>query len=191
MAKKTRGKSQSTYGRMSDNWKTMLAQGAFALALGVIVLLVPNATSKVVSVLLGVFLLIYGILSMVSARSAQKSELPDTWLYARGGLAIAGGFIVLFWPNLRDITLVYILGVFAIVVGVVIGALGLFQKWSSRVKVAAGIGGLLSVIFGIILIAEASHVGSAVVQITGIYALALGLLLVGLAFGSRSAARQS
>lgn len=189
MAKKKQKEepAASTYRKMSENWKTLLAQGAFALALGVVILVIPDATARVVAILLGIFLVVYGVLSAISARSAQQEEEPSAWLYARGGLAIAGGAVVIFWPSLRNEGLAYILGIFAIAVGLIIGGLGLFAKWDGIMKSIAALGGVLSIAFGVVTMLEAESFADSIVQITGVYAIALGILLVLLAFGTRGA----
>ena len=178
-------KTESTYRNLSENWKTVVAQGVVALAIGIVIVAVPNLSTKVVSILLGALLLVYAILSFVGAGSAKKESQPTTWLYVRGALAAAGGLIILFWPSLKDLGLLYILGVFAIAVGVFIGFVGMFQKWDRGYKVIGGFGGLVSVAFGVILISYASSFSDSIVWIVGLYAIAFGLLLIVLGMGAR------
>lgn len=176
---------KQTYREISENWKTVVLQGAVALVVGVVILAIPDLTTKVVSILLGVLLLVYGVLSFVSAYSAMKEEQPGTWLYFRGGVAVAGGIVVLAWPGLKEIGLLYILAIFAIAAGVFIGVMGLKQKWDKGFKAFAGISGLASIAFGIILISGRSSFASSMVSITGVYAIAFGLLMIVLGIGAR------
>ncbi len=81
---------------------------------------------------------------------------------------MAGGIAVLAWPGLKELTLLYMLAVFAIAAGVYIGISGLFQKWDKGYKAVAGVGGVLSVVFGIILISFASDLTEPIVWITGV-----------------------
>jgi uncharacterized membrane protein HdeD (DUF308 family) len=187
MAKKEKAEKakQSTYRNLSENWKTVVAQGAIALVLGVIMVAVPSLTAKVVSILLGALIIVYGILSFVSARSAGKESQPTTWLYVRACVAVAGGIVILAWPGLQSLTLLYVLAVFSIAVGAFVMLSGLFQKWDSMYKAVAGIGGLLSIVFGIILISARSGLTDSIVWITGAYAIAFGVLLIILGLGAR------
>ena len=182
-------KKKSTYRNLSENWKAVVAQGVIALVIGVVVVSVPDLTARVVSILLGARLLVYGALSVLSARSASKESRPVAWLYIRGGLAIAGGIAVLVWPGLKDLTLLYILAVVSIAAGVFVCVSGLFQKWDSSYKSIAGIGGALSVVFGVILISFASNLTGSIVWVTGVYAIAFGLLMIILGVGARSIGR--
>ncbi len=186
MAKKEK---TSTYRNLSENWKSIVVQGAVALVIGVVVVSVPDLTARVVSILLGVLLIVYGALSFVSASSAARDSEPTTWLYIRGGLAVAGGFAILAWPGLKELTLLYILAIFAIAAGVYIGISGLFQKWDKGYKSVAAVGGVLSVVFGIILISFASDLTKSIVWITGVYAIAFGLLMIILGAGARGIGR--
>jgi uncharacterized membrane protein HdeD (DUF308 family) len=179
-------KEKAQKGRnLAENWKSLILQGAVALVIGVVMVAVPDLTARVVAILLGGFLVVYGVLSFMSASSAAKESQPATWLYVRGGLAVAGGIAILVWPGLKELTLVYMLAVFAIAAGAYIGVSGAFQKWESIYKMVAGIGGALSVIFGIILISSTSSFDNSIVWITGAYAIAFGLLLIILGFGAR------
>jgi uncharacterized membrane protein HdeD (DUF308 family) len=189
MAKKEKGEKAktSTYRNISENWKTVVAQGAVALVIGVIILAVPDLSEKVVRYLLGGFLVVYAVLSLVGGlRATDDESKPGVCLYLKVGLAGAGGLVILFWPGLTSLTLLYILAVFAIVAGVVIGGTGLLQKWSGFYKMIAGLGGLLSIVFGIILISESSSWSGSIVWMTGVYALLLGLLNIVLGLGARA-----
>jgi uncharacterized membrane protein HdeD (DUF308 family) len=186
MAKKEKSRSGSTYRNLSESWKTIVAQGVVALIIGVVILALPDLTTKVASILLGALLIVYAILSFVGANSARKEEQSSVWLWVRGGVAAAGGLAILFWPSLKETGLIYVLAVLAIGVGVFIGAVGVFQKWDKGYKVIAGLGGLASIAFGIIAIRYASDLASSSVWILGLYALLLGLLLIILGVGARS-----
>jgi uncharacterized membrane protein HdeD (DUF308 family) len=182
MAKKEKAPKRRN---LAENWKSLLLQGAVAIVTGVVLVSIPDLTARVVSTLLGAFLIIYGVLSFVSAGSAARESQPATWLYIRGGLAVAGGVVVVVWPSLKELTVLYMLAVFAITAGVYIGVSGLFQKWDSGYKAAAGISGLLSVVFGIGLISFASDLNGSIVWITGVYAIAFGVLMIILGLGAR------
>ena len=187
MAKKEKAEKSSTYRNMSENWKTVALQGAIALVVGVVILAVPDLSEKVVRYLLGGFLVVYGIIAFVSAYIAPEEE-SSVGPYTKAGIALVGGLVILFWPGLTSISLLYIVAVFAIVAWVVLGGMGLLQSWSGGYKLIAGVGGLISVAFGIILISQSSW-SSSIVWLTGLYSLLLGLFLLCLGFGARTVAK--
>jgi len=178
-------KTTSTWRNLSENWKTVVLQGAVALVLGVVVLAVPDLTAKTASILLGALLVVYGVLSLVSAYSAGRKDEPSAWLYVRGGIAAGGGVVVLSWPSMRELTLLYVLAVFAISAGVFVFVTGLLQKWEKAYKLISAAGGLLSVAFGILLISSTSSYTGGIIRYAGIYAIGFGLLMVLLGMGAR------
>jgi uncharacterized membrane protein HdeD (DUF308 family) len=189
MAKKEKAeKKKSTYGNLSENWKTVAAQGALALLIGVIIVAVPSLSEKVVRYMLGGFLIVYAVLSFVSARSAAKESQPTTWLYFRTGVAAAGGLLILFWPGFTERTLVYMLAVFAIAAGFFVGITGVLQKWNRTYKGIVGFGGLASIAFGIILISYASSATGSIIWMTGVYGMLFGLLMILMGAGARGMA---
>jgi uncharacterized membrane protein HdeD (DUF308 family) len=190
MAKKGKPEKtgSSTYRNMSENWKTVLLQGIIALVIGIIILAVPDLSVKVVRYLLGGFLVVYGILAFVSAHGLSEEE-SRVGPYGKAVISFAGGLVVLFWYGLTALSLLYILAVFAIVAGVIVGGMGLLQSWDSIYKAVSGVGGLLSIVFGILLVANAAKWSGSIVWIAGLYSLLLGLLLVCLGFGARAAAK--
>jgi uncharacterized membrane protein HdeD (DUF308 family) len=193
MAKKDeskRGKT-STYRNLSENWKTIVAEGAIALVIGVVIVAVPNLSEKVVRYLLGGFLIVYAVLSIVAAGSAGKESEPTAWLYVRGVIAGAGGLVIMFWPGLTKLTLLYILAVFAIVAGVIVGVTGIFQKWDKTYKAIAGFGGIASVVFGIILISYSSSLADPIIWITGVFAMLFGLMMILLGAGARGIGKKT
>jgi uncharacterized membrane protein HdeD (DUF308 family) len=185
MAKKEE-KPKSSYRNMAERWKTMVAQGIIALVIGIVIVAQPSLSAKVVSIILGAFLIVFAILSFVGAHSAGQDDEPSTWLWIRGVLAAAGGLVILFWPGLKNLGLVYVVGVFAIVAGALLGGSGLMQKWDGIYKAIAAIGGLVSVAFGVIIISLRSSATGSIIWVTGLYAIFLGLWLLILGVGARS-----
>jgi uncharacterized membrane protein HdeD (DUF308 family) len=178
----------STSPDMSENWKTVLLQGAIALIIGIIILAVPDLSAKVVRYLLGGFLVVFGILAFVSAHGLSEEE-SKVGPYGKAVISFAGGLVVLFWYGLTALSLLYILAVFAMVAGVIVGGMGLLQSWDSSYKAISAIGGLLSIVFGVLLVANASRWSGSIIWIAGLYSLLLGLLLICLGLGARAAAK--
>jgi len=187
----TKKEKTSTYRDISENWKTVVLQGAISLVIGIVIIAIPGLTARVVSILLGALLIVYGVLSLVSGHSATQESRPGTWLYFRGAVAAAGGIVILVWPGLKDLGLVYILAVFAIAAGVFIGMFGLFQKWDRVYKSISAVSGLISVGFGVVLITRASDFAGSIIWIAGIYAIAFGLLMIILGMGARGIANKN
>jgi uncharacterized membrane protein HdeD (DUF308 family) len=154
-------------------WWLVLLEGIFAALFGFLLLIAPGGTLVFLVQVLGFYLLIEGILRLVSI--FVDSSLWGLKL-AIGILGILGGMVVLNHPLWSAIAIptyiVYIVGFLAIFQGA-IGVLQMFRGdgWG------AGILGLLTVIFGIVVLAN---------PLIGVVALpfVLGVLMLGGGIGA-------
>jgi uncharacterized membrane protein HdeD (DUF308 family) len=106
-------------------------------------------------------------------------------LIAEGAWGIVSGVVAVAWPSITALVLLYVVAIWAILSGVaeMIAAVALRREMAG--EWALFLVGLLSVIFGIIL-AVLPGVGLlSLVWLVGLYALAIGVALIGLAFRVR------
>jgi uncharacterized membrane protein HdeD (DUF308 family) len=106
-------------------------------------------------------------------------------LIAEGAWGIVSGVVAVAWPSITALVLLYVVAIWAILSGVaeMIAAVALRREIAG--EWALFLVGVLSVIFGIIL-AVLPGVGLlSVVWLVGLYALAIGVALIGLAFRVR------
>jgi|SRR5215212_1483746 len=130
-------------------WWLVLLEGIFAAIFGFLLLIAPGGTLVFLVQVLGFYLLIEGILRLVSILDSALWGLK----LAIGILGILGGMVVLnhpLWSALAIPTyIVYIVGFLAIFQGVG----GLIQMFRGD-GWGAGILGILAIIFGIIVLAN-------------------------------------
>ena len=154
-------------------WWLVLLEGIFAALFGFLLLIAPGGTLVFLVQVLGFYLLIAGILRLVSI--FVDSSLWGLKL-AIGILGILGGLVVLNHPLWSAIAIptyiVYIVGFLAIFQG----AGGLIQMFRGD-GWGAGILGILAIIFGIIVLAN---------PLIGVVALpfVLGVLMLGGGIGA-------
>jgi uncharacterized membrane protein HdeD (DUF308 family) len=106
-------------------------------------------------------------------------------LIAEGAWGIVSGVVAVAWPSITALVLLYVVAIWAILSGgaEMIAAVALRREMAG--EWALFLVGLLSVIFGIIL-AVLPGVGLlSLVWLVGLYALAIGVALIGLAFRVR------
>jgi uncharacterized membrane protein HdeD (DUF308 family) len=106
-------------------------------------------------------------------------------LIAEGAWGIVSGVVAVAWPSITALVLLYVVAIWAILSGVaeMIAAVALRREMAG--EWALFLVGLLSVIFGITL-AVLPGVGLlSLVWLVGLYALAIGVALIGLAFRVR------
>lgn len=166
---------------MQWNWWSVLVRGLAALAFGVIALVWPDITTRVLLVVFGIFVLVDGIFEIFGAMKARQSEQKWFMSAFRGLIGIAVGLVALLWPSATAKVVLYIIAIWAIVSG--LGELFIAYKFPlSRIgKVLLLGGGVISIVFGALLIAFPEGGATDLVWLIGAYAIVLGVILSGLA----------
>ena len=177
---------------LARNWWALALRGLVAILFGLLAFAWPGITLFVLIIFLGAYLFVDGIFAIVAAVRAAGEE--DRWwlLLIEGILGVLAGLVAFFWPGLTALALLYFIAAWAIVTGImeIVAAIRLRQEIEG--EWALGLSGLLSVIFGILLVVLPAPAGLlSLVWLVGAYAVATGVLLLILAFRVRSEARPS
>ena len=117
------------------------------------------------------------------ARHAADSQINRVrWsLGVSGALSVALGAVILIWPGISLFALVILWGAFTAASGVV----GLFAAATGRIKQGRGwlvLWSLLSIAFGVAVLAYTNIGALAFLYVIGAYAASLGIITVGGAF---------
>lgn len=148
-------------------WWVILIQGIALLILGILFLTAPAATLVTLIFFLGIYWLIGGIMDIVSI---FINKTAWGWKLLSGIIGIVAGILIMQHPLWASIlvpaTLIWLLGLMGIVIGVV-GIIRAFQGdgWG------AGILGIFSIIFGLILLGNAMLAAIGVPLLLGIFGL--------------------
>jgi uncharacterized membrane protein HdeD (DUF308 family) len=167
---------------LAREWPTVLFIGILTIVLGVVILVWPSQTLLVLSILLGIQLLLFGLFRLISAFS---SDTESQGLAAFVGIiAMIGGIIVLRNPFETVEVLATILGVVWIITGSidVIEALA-HKREGSRLLLA--LTGLLSLAAGVIVVAWPAPTLTVLAWIAGLYLVIFGLFISANAFSLR------
>jgi uncharacterized membrane protein HdeD (DUF308 family) len=161
-------------------WWTLGLRGLVAILFGIAAFAWPGLTLAVLITLFGAFMLVNGVFGVVAG------VRMGSWFFGLNGvIGIIAGLLTFFWPGVTATALVVIIGVWAIMAGVVeiMGAIQLRKVIDNELLL--GISGLLSVIFGIVLVVQPAVGALSLVWIIGSYAMVIGILLIMLAFRLR------
>ncbi|WP_294930921.1 HdeD family acid-resistance protein [uncultured Paracoccus sp.] len=172
-------KAFSTFRRF---WWVLLVRGIAAVLFGVAALFWPGLTALVLLIAFGAFAVVDGVFAIVTAfQRKSHDEGWWTWLFD-GVLSLAIGMMALFWPAATALALVIWIAVWAVIAGIlrVIAAIRLRHEIEGEWALA--LSGLLLVIWGALLalVPAAGILGLA--WIFGVFALAVGVVMVVLAF---------
>ena len=160
------------------SWWSFLIRGIIALAFGVVMISYPSATAKTFFWIFGVFVLLYGLIDVIRGivRLIKKEKWFGTFAWGAVGFVI-GGIIL----GHLDKATVGVLWVMAILVGIWVIVLGIVEL-AGAFDLPAGTGrgwigvlGVISIIFGILILVWPFGSVYALMVLIGIYAIIAGL----------------
>jgi uncharacterized membrane protein HdeD (DUF308 family) len=162
---------------LAKNWWLILLRGICAILFGVLTFIWPGVSLLTLILLYGAFALADGIFSIAAAITGN-TPTPRWWLAVVGLLGIAAGTMTFLWPGLTAIVLQVFIAGWAVAIGVfqIIGAIQLRKEIRDEWLLIAG--GALSIVFGVILLAQPGVGALALLYVIGSYAVLYGVLLV-------------
>jgi len=146
--------------------------GVASIVFGAITLFWPGITLVALTVLFGAFAFVYGAFALGSGLNLLAHRSTDWVPYVLGGLVgLVVGVVTFFAPGLTDLTLIYLIAAWAIVVGVfeIIASLDLRNVVKGAGWLTAS--GALSIVFGVIVAARPGTGALAILWLIGAYAI--------------------
>jgi uncharacterized membrane protein HdeD (DUF308 family) len=170
-------------GTLAENWWLLLLRGLAAIAFGVIAFFWPAITLVALTYLWGAYALADGIIALGAAFGARGVDAgPRWWLGLSGVVGILAGIIAFAYTGMTALVLLTFIAVWAIIIGV----LQLFAAVRMRDVLNNEwwliLSGLISIAFGVVLIAWPGTGALTVIWTIAWYAVFFGCMLVGLSF---------
>jgi len=175
---------------LSRGWKDLLLRGIAAIAFGLLAWMKPGMSLLALIFLFGIYAFVDGILAAwTGIRSRKVNE--KWWVLLLVGLAgIAVGIITFISPVRTAFSLLVLIALWAIARGVIEIAAGFMARKEIEGEWVLVLAGVVSVLFGAILISHPAAGALGVLWLIGAYAVLGGILLVVLAFKVRSLAHR-
>jgi uncharacterized membrane protein HdeD (DUF308 family) len=162
-------------------WWLVLIEGIFAILIGILLLTNTAVTTAILIQVVGIYWFISGILGIVSIFIDSTAW---GWKLIVGILGIIAGILVIQHPlwstALVTATVVIILGI----EGLIIGGINIVRAFRGA-GWGVGILGALSIVFGIILLANTLIAAATLPIVLGIFGIVGGLLAIIMAFRMR------
>ena len=176
---------------LARNWWLVEIRGVAAIALGLLAFLWPGLTLLVLVTLFAAYMLIDGIALLVSLRRAEPATSGHRLAVALMGiLGVGVGIATIVWPTITALALLYLVAFWAITLGVVqvIAAIRLRRDISGELWFV--VGGLLTVVFGVFILAFPGSGLLSLVWIVGAWAIVFGITNLVLAWRLRGLHQQ-
>lgn len=170
---------------LQRSWWIFLLRGITAIVFGVMAFVWPALTLAMLVILFGAYVLVDGIFGLIDA-VRYRDRLPRIWpLVLESLLGIAVGLLTLFWPGVTALVLLVFIAAWAVLGGLlrIIIAFQIRHEITGEwVLIASGV---LSILFGGLLVAMPQAGLITLAWIIGFYAVAFGVLFVLLALRLR------
>ena len=159
-------------------WKAIAFRGAVAIVFSAVIVIWPKIGLTALIALFGAFALVSGIATIAGAFSVPLPGKRRAWLVVEGLLAVTVGVVVFVWPGLSALGLLYAIAAWAIAIGIVEIVLSFNLPISGRRSLLLGLGGLLSIAFGVIMFAEPGAGAIALLALIAAFALVSGVMQI-------------
>ena len=166
---------------LAQHWWAVGLRGILAIIFGLICLLTPGIAVGAFVIVFAAYMFVDGAFAIISGIRAARSGEQWGLLILEGIVDLAAGILAVVWPAITLVALVWIVAIWAIVSGaLMLGAAFILNIDYGRWWLA--LGGIASLIFGILLIIE-PFIGAVILTLwIGAYALVFGVFLLVLAF---------
>ncbi len=175
---------------LTRTWWVFLIRGILAVLFGVLAYFQPGVTLAALVLLFGAYSLSDGVLSVLSAISGRE-EIDHWWLLLFEGLVgVAVGGLTLFAPGITTVALLFYIAVRAIAAGIVEIVTAIRVRKEIEGEWLLILAGILSVLFGVAVLARPAAGALAVLWLIATFAIAFGIVLILLAFKARGFANR-
>ncbi|HEY2157328.1 MAG TPA: HdeD family acid-resistance protein [Isosphaeraceae bacterium] len=174
---------------LARNWWALTLRGVFAVIFGVIAFAWPGITLAALVILYGAYAMADGIFAIAATITGRPEGAPWWALLLEGVLGIAVGIMTFAWPGITALVLLYLIAGWAMATGVLEIAAAIRLRREVRGEWMLALSGVLSIIFGILLVINPGAGALAVIWLIGGYAIVFGSLMIALGFRLRGLAK--
>jgi uncharacterized membrane protein HdeD (DUF308 family) len=170
---------------LARNWWLVALRGVIGILFGIGAFMWPDATLAALVIVFGAYVFVDGIFAVV-AGIGMRRQLSLWWLVLLEGVAgIILGLLTFRSPDTTALVLLTLIAAWSIVSGIFEIATALRLRKLIANEWLMILSGVVSIIFGILLIAQPDAGAIAIVWLLGGYALLFGLLTLMLALRLR------
>jgi uncharacterized membrane protein HdeD (DUF308 family) len=156
---------------------SLIARGILALAVGVIALAWPSVTVLALVILFAIYTFIAAGLQAARAFSSRTAG-PVIGHLLLGLVDLAAGVIALAWPGPTALVLVLIVGVWAIIAGLIEFSAAFASGEPAGARAMFILGGLITIAFGVVLCARPGLGAVTLALLFGLFNLIAGIWML-------------
>ncbi|WP_214407088.1 HdeD family acid-resistance protein [Pseudonocardia lacus] len=170
-------------------WWILLIRAVLTVVFGVVALASPGIALLVLIYVFASYALLEGVAAISFGLRARGSHPHWGWSVGEGVISVLAGIVALFWPGQTALTLLFVVALWAIVLGVA----GVGEAFAARGRGDGSwgwtlLGAVLNVVVGVLLLVWPGSGILTLLWLVGAFALASGLAGIARAFRVRAAA---
>jgi uncharacterized membrane protein HdeD (DUF308 family) len=171
---------------LARNWWVLLVRGILAILFGILALMNPVITLGVLVILFAAYATADGIFSIIMSLATRAEYHGWRWLFVSGVAGIIIGVLSFLWPGVTAVLLLYWILAWLVVTGAfqVVAGIRLRNRITGEFWLI--LGGVLSIVFGLYLMAHPAAGALAMLWMIAYFAITFGVLMIFCAFRVRT-----
>jgi uncharacterized membrane protein HdeD (DUF308 family) len=160
-------------------WWLVLIRGILAILFGLFALFAPRTALLALVFVFGAYAIIDGITAIIAGIRHRKEESHWGWHVFQGVVSLIAGIVAFAWPGITVLAILFVIAFWSIVNGVA----QIVESFTMR-KMGASTwgwmlaGGIVSVLFGIVLFAQPGAGLITLLWLVGIFSIIFGVIMV-------------
>ena len=174
----------------SQSWPYVLLRAASAIVFGLVSLLMPAPTLAALVLVFGAYMVADGVFAAVSGVRAARKHERWGWFALEAVVNVAAGVVAFLWPGITVLVFVTIMAAWALLSGAAM-LFGAFRFQQEHGRAWLVLGGIVSIVWGLLMAFWPLAGAVALTLWLGAYALVFGVTLLLLAIRLRREARKT
>ncbi|MDX6411529.1 MAG: hypothetical protein QOE91_1045 [Gaiellaceae bacterium] len=158
--------------------------GVLSIALGIVIIVWPSISLFSLVIVFGAFALARGVVALAGAIGGVVRE-GRGWLALSGIAGIVVGVLVFFRTDMSALALLYVIGAYAIALGVISVGGAFWLPVDGGDRALLGLTGFVSILFGIVMFAKPGDGALVLLALIAAYALIIGIAELTVAIGGK------
>ena len=165
---------------ISRDWWVFALRGVAAILFGIMAIASPEITLAALVLLFGAYAFVDGVALLIALARGEAGARRHAWSVGiMGVLGIVASIVTFVWPGITALSLLYIVAFWAIATGVFQTVAAVALRREIEGEFWMGLGGVMSVVFGIFLIVSPGTGLIALVWLVGFWAIVFGASSLG------------
>jgi uncharacterized membrane protein HdeD (DUF308 family) len=158
--------------------------GALSVVYGIVILVWPDISLYSLVILFGAFAFARGVVGLGMALGGPIRE-GRGWLALSSLAGITVGVLTFFWTDMSALALLYVIGAYAITLGIIAVGGAFWLPLDDADRVVLGLTGFVGILFGIVMFAKPGDGALALLALISAYALITGVAELTAAIGGK------